>query len=90
MRTVTVAFRSAKRQVADKMMSASARIVDREFDPGLPQQVFFYYSSDFSSLGVGVDDFADFFANVQVPSVQIPAAPEHQGGFTFKRLRVSP
>jgi hypothetical protein len=32
MRTGTVAFRSAKRQVADMMSSASARFVERDYD----------------------------------------------------------
>jgi hypothetical protein len=67
MRTGTVAFRSAKRQVADMMRSASARFVE-------PQRVLwsnfrrlgFCNSSDFSSLRVGVEDFADYFANVQI------------------------
>jgi hypothetical protein len=56
------AFRSAKRQVDDMMRSASARFVERDFDPGIPQRVL----SDFSSLGVGVEDFADYFVNVSV------------------------
>jgi hypothetical protein len=72
MRTGTVAFRSAKRQVADMKRSASVQFVERDFDPGLPQRVLwsnfrrlgFCNSSDFSSLGVGVEDFADKFANV--------------------------
>jgi hypothetical protein len=46
----------------------------------------FCNSSDFSSLGVGVEDFADFFANVPVPSIQIPAASGHLGGFSFLRI----
>jgi hypothetical protein len=79
MRTGTVAFRNAKRQVADMMRSASARVVERDFDPGLPQRVFWFKfrrlgfcnSSDFSSLGVSVEDFGHYFANVPVPSVQI-------------------
>jgi hypothetical protein len=88
MRTGTVTFRSAKqRQVAEIMRSASARFVERDFDPGLSQRVLlsnfrrlgFCNSSDFSSLGVGVEDFADYFANVPVPAVQIPTA----GGFSF-------
>jgi hypothetical protein len=37
MRTCTVAFRSAKSQVADMMRSAIARFFERDFDPGLPQ-----------------------------------------------------
>jgi hypothetical protein len=36
MRTGTVAFRSAKRQVAGIMRSASAQFVERGIDPGLP------------------------------------------------------
>jgi hypothetical protein len=67
--------------VADMMRSASARFVERHFDPGLPQRVLwsnfrllgFCNSSDFSSLLVGVEDFADYFANVPVSSVQILA-----------------
>jgi hypothetical protein len=43
-------------------------------------------SSDFSSLGVGVGDFADYFANVTVPYVQIPTALEHIGGFSFRHI----
>jgi hypothetical protein len=44
----------------------------------------FCNSSDFSSLGVVVEDFADYLANVPVPSVQIPAtALEHIGGFSL-------
>jgi hypothetical protein len=81
-----------KRQVADMMRSASDRFNERDFDPGLPQRVLwsnfrclgFYNSADGSSLGVGVENFADYFANVPVPSVQIPAASGHLGG-----LRVS-
>jgi hypothetical protein len=84
----TVAFRSAKRQVADMMSSASAQFVERDFDPGLPQRVLwsnfrrlgFCNSSDFSSLRVGVEDFSDYFAN---DPVQIPAASGHLGGFPF-------
>jgi hypothetical protein len=75
----TVAFRSAKLQVADMMRSASAWLVYRDFDPGLPQRILwsnfrrlgFCNSSDFSSLEVGVEDFADYLANFSVPSVQI-------------------
>jgi hypothetical protein len=43
----------------------------------------FCNSSDFSSLAVGVEAFADYFANIYVPSVQIPSASEHVGDFTF-------
>jgi hypothetical protein len=39
MRNGMVAFCSA-RQVADMMRSTSARFVERDFDPGLPQRVF--------------------------------------------------
>jgi hypothetical protein len=82
MRTSTVAFRSAKPQVANMMRSASARFVERDFYPGWPQRVLwsnfrrlgFCNSSDFSSISVGVEDFADFFANIPVPSIQIPTA----------------
>jgi hypothetical protein len=103
MRTGTAAFRSDKRQVADMVRSASDRFVERDFDPGLPQRVFW---SNFrrlgfcnsSSLAIGVEDFADYFAYVSVPSVQIPAASGHLDGFryvilvssnVFRRLRVS-
>jgi hypothetical protein len=48
MRTGTVAFCSAKRQVADMMGSSSARFVERDFDPGLSQRVL---RSNFCSLG---------------------------------------
>jgi hypothetical protein len=83
MRTGTAPFHSVKRQVADMMRSASARFVERDFDPGLPQRVLwsnfrrlgFCNSSDFSSLGVGFEDFADYFANVPVP-----------GGFSFRHF----
>jgi hypothetical protein len=34
------------------------------------------------SLGVGFEDFADYFVNVPVPSAQIPADSGHLGGFT--------
>jgi hypothetical protein len=82
---------SDKRQVADIMRSVSPLFVERDFDPVLPQQVLwsnfcrldFCSSFDFSSLGVGVEDFADYFANVPVPFVQIPAASGHLGGFSF-------
>jgi hypothetical protein len=91
MRAGTVAFLSAERQVADMMSSASARFVEREFDPGLPQGVLwsnfrrlgFCHSSVFSSLRVGVEDFSDYFANVPV---QIPTASEHLGGFPFRHI----
>jgi hypothetical protein len=52
------------------MRSDCARFVERDFDPGFPQllsnfrRLGFCNSSDFSSLGVGVEDFVDFFANV--------------------------
>jgi hypothetical protein len=39
MRTGTVAFRNAKSQVTDMMRSASARFVERDCDPSLPQRV---------------------------------------------------
>jgi hypothetical protein len=85
------------------MRSASARFVEKDFDPGLPQWVLwsnicrlgFCNSSDFSSLGVGFEDFADYFANVPVPSVQIPATSGHLGfvilvsSNVFRRVRVS-
>jgi hypothetical protein len=48
MRTGTVAFRSAKRLVAGLMRSASARFVERAFDPGLSQRVL---RSNFRRLG---------------------------------------
>jgi hypothetical protein len=59
--------------------------------PGLTQRVFwsnfrrigFCNSSDFSSLGVGVDDFIDYFVNVRDPFVRMPTASEHFGGFFF-------
>jgi hypothetical protein len=74
MRSGMVAFRSSKRQVAEMMRSASTRFVQSDFDPGLPQRVFwsnfrlfgFCNSSDFSSLGVGFEDFADYFANKRI------------------------
>jgi hypothetical protein len=92
--TGTVAFRSAKRQVAGMMRSASARFVETNFDPGLPQRVLWFNFrrlgfcnlSDFSSLGVGVEDFVDYFVNVLVSSVQIPTALEHIGGFLFRHI----
>jgi hypothetical protein len=91
MRTDTVVVCSAKRQMADMMRSESARFVERDFDPGLPQRMLwsnfrrfgFFNSSDFSSLRVGIEDFADYFTNVLVPSVQIPTASEHLGGFSL-------
>jgi hypothetical protein len=46
----------------------------------------FCNSSDFSSLGVGVGDFADYFANVPVPLVHIPTSTEHLGGFSFRLI----
>jgi hypothetical protein len=60
----------------------------------LPQRVLwsnfrrlgFCDSSGFSSLGVGVGDFADYFANAPVPSVQIPTALEHIGEFSFRHI----
>jgi hypothetical protein len=68
MRTGMVPFRSAKRQVADMIRYVSARFVERDFDPGLPQRVLWFNcrcfgfcnSSDLSSLGVGVEDCADY------------------------------
>jgi hypothetical protein len=92
MRTGTVAFHNAKRQVASMMRYTSARFVERDFDPGLPQRVLwsnfhrlgFCNSSDFSSSGVGVEDFTDYFANVPVPFVHIPTALENLGGFSYR------
>jgi hypothetical protein len=86
---IRVAFRSA-----GMMRSTSARFVERDFDPDLPQRVLwsnfrrlgFCNSSDFSSLGVGVEDFADYFANIPVPSVQIPTTLEHIFGFLFRHI----
>jgi hypothetical protein len=94
MRTGTAAFRSAKRQVADMMRSTSARFVERDFDPGKPQRVLwpnfrrlgFCNSSNYSSSGVGIEDFADYFAHVPIASVQIPAATGHFGGFSFRHI----
>jgi hypothetical protein len=93
MHTGTVDFCSAKRQVADMMRAASARFIERDFDPG-PQRVLwpnfrclgFYNSSDFPSLRVGVKDFADYFAYVPVLSVHIPASLGHLGGFSFRHI----
>jgi hypothetical protein len=84
MRTDTVNVHSAKRQMADMMNSASARFVERYFDPGLPQRVLwsnfrrlgFCNSSDFSSLGVSVEDLDFRFVILISPNV-------------FQRLRVS-
>jgi hypothetical protein len=67
MRTGTVVFHNAKRQVANMMRYTSARFVERDFDPRWPQRVLwsnfcrlgFCNSSDFSSSGVGVEDFAE-------------------------------
>jgi hypothetical protein len=42
----------------------------------------FCESSDFSSLGVGVDVFADYFS----ASVQRPTASEHVNGFYFRHI----
>jgi hypothetical protein len=74
------------------MRSVSARFAKRDFDPGLPQLVLwsnfrrlgFCNSSDFSLLGVGVEDFADNLAND--PSVQIPDASGYLGGFSFRHI----
>jgi hypothetical protein len=89
-----LAFRSAKRQMPDMMRSASAQFFERDFVTGLSQRVLssnfrrldFCNSSDFSSLGVGIEDFADYFGNLPVTtSVQIPTASN-----VFRRLRVNP
>jgi hypothetical protein len=80
--------------MADMMKSASAQFVERDFDPGLPQRVCwsnsrrlgFCKSSDFSSLGVGIEDFAEYLDNVPVPSVQIPTASEHPGRLSFHNI----
>jgi hypothetical protein len=76
------------------MRSASARFVERDFEPGLPQRVLwsnfrhlgFCNSSDFSFSEVGVEDFADYFANVPVLSFQVPAAAGHLSGFSFRHI----
>jgi hypothetical protein len=92
MRTGTVAFRSSQRQIADMMNSAFPDLLT------LPQRVLWFSfrrlgfcnSSNFSSLGVGVEDFVGYFAHVPVPSVQMPTASELFGGFSnvFQLLRV--
>jgi hypothetical protein len=79
MRTGTLAFCSAKRQVANMMRSSSARLVERDFDPGLQQRVLWFnflrlgfcFSSYSSSLGVSVEDFVDLLSRMIF--VQIPA-----------------
>jgi hypothetical protein len=73
--------------LADMMRSASARIVESDFDPGLPQlwsnfrRFGFCISSDFSSLKVGVVSSTDFFVNVPVPPNQVTAASRHLSEF---------
>jgi hypothetical protein len=76
--------------------SASVRFVEKNFDSGLPQRVLwsnfrrlgFCISSDFSSLRIGDEDYADYFANVLVPSGQIPTASEHFGGFSLRHTDI--
>jgi hypothetical protein len=66
------------------------------FDPGLPQRLLWFNvrhlgfcnSSDYSSLGVGVEDFADYFVDVSVASVQIPAASRDFDEFSFHHIDV--
>jgi hypothetical protein len=50
------------------------------------RRLSFCDSSDFSLLEVGVEDFADNFANVPVLSVKTPDASEHLGGFSFRHI----
>jgi hypothetical protein len=91
---VLVRLLFAKRRVADMMSYASAQCVERVFDPGFPQLVLwsnslrlgFCKSSDFSSLGGGIADFTDYFANIPVPSVQISTTSAHLGRFSFRRI----
>jgi hypothetical protein len=67
MRSDTDAFRYVKRQVTNMLRHTKARFLERHFDPNLPQRVLWSNFcrlglcdlSDFSSLGVGVEDFVD-------------------------------
>jgi hypothetical protein len=107
MRSGTDAFRCVKRQVTDMLRHAKARFVERNFDPNLPQRVLWSNfrrlglcdSSDFSSLGVIVEDFVDYCADVATPPIQVPTASDVVDNFFFvililmsvsPRLRVSP
>jgi hypothetical protein len=65
------AYRSGNlpRRVAALIKTAATRLAERSFDPALHTKVLwsnfrsmgFCDSSDFSSLGISADDFADFF-----------------------------
>jgi hypothetical protein len=43
-------------------------------------------SSDFSSLGVSVEDFVDYFTDVPTPSIQVPTASDIVGNFSLRNI----
>jgi hypothetical protein len=45
-------------------------------------------SSDFSSLGISANDFADFFCDLSVPQVIVPLDPVRldDAGFSFRHV----
>jgi hypothetical protein len=90
-------FRFAKRHVEGMIRDAIGRDVNRKFDPSLPQRVIWSNfrhlgladSSDFSSLGVNADDFANFFSNINAPSVSVPFLPDDDSGiFSFRTIDI--
>jgi hypothetical protein len=62
-------FHAVKRRVATLIRTTAAHLAEQRFEPALPPKVLwsnfrsmgFCDSSNFSSLGVSADDFADFF-----------------------------
>jgi hypothetical protein len=82
--------RDVKRQATDMMRHAKGRFVERDFDPNLPQRALWSNfrrlglcdSSDFSSLGVGVQDFFDYLADVPTLPIQEATASDVVGHFS--------
>jgi hypothetical protein len=43
-------------------------------------------SSEFSTLGVGVEDFVDYFTDVPTLPIQVPTASDVVGNFSFRNM----
>jgi Reverse transcriptase (RNA-dependent DNA polymerase) len=84
------------RRVTGLIRCAAARLAERNFDPALPSRVLWSNfrrmglckSSDFSSLGLKADDFANFFSNLPTPSIDVPTIPDRlvDDGFSFRHV----
>lgn len=89
-------FRAASQKVKQLIRKEASRVEQKNFDPSLPTKVLWNNfrrlglaeSPDSNSLGLSVEDFADYFSDVSAPSVAVPPIPDQQDvdGFSFRHI----